>query len=120
MSLQRLLELDGKYIAEHQQRGLGIAELTWVKLGSPTERKGLIACLENAIVRCIDAGVEYPPILLRRKKELERGEWAPRPKPSPAALPRADIPGLPPDWYREAAEQSKRDYEERFNKRKGP
>jgi hypothetical protein len=76
-------------LAEHHQKGLGIAELTWVKLGSPTERKSLITSLENVIVRCIDEGAEYPPILLKRKKELERGNWEPKRSPEPAQNLRA-------------------------------
>lgn len=55
-----------------------IAVRTWAELGNPTNRAGLSDALQLAIKRIQERGLRYPPILLRRKRALDRGDWAPK------------------------------------------
>jgi hypothetical protein len=103
VSLRRLLRIRDDYLTEQQQKAMRFAELAWVKSGSPIERKSLIAFLENTIVRCVEEGVEYPPILLKRKKELERHEWTPTAESTPVPT-FLHHPKIPDEWIRQAEE----------------
>ncbi len=77
MTLIRLLEIDIKLLPDESQLSVEIAERVWAEHGRPTKGPDLIEALEGAIQACGRDSVRYPPILLKRKKELERGEWSP-------------------------------------------
>jgi hypothetical protein len=91
LTLTRLLEIDAKLLLPEEERGLQLARLLWNEAGRPSERRALCRTLEKILTDCQREGIRYPAILLRRKKELERGTWAPQPAP---AAP-ADSPGDP-------------------------
>ena len=78
MTLTRLLEIDRALLTLDESRGLALAELLWNRAGRPAETGALCRALENILGACQSEGLRYPPILLRRKKELERGAWAPQ------------------------------------------
>jgi hypothetical protein len=78
MTLTRLLEIDRALLTFDESRGLALAELLWNRAGRPAEIGALCRALENILSACQSEGLRYPPILLRRKKELERAAWAPQ------------------------------------------
>src|SRR5579872_2906837 len=78
MTLTRLLEIDRALLTFDESRGLALAELLWNRAGRPAEIGALCRALENILSDCQSEGLRYPPILLRRKKELERAAWAPQ------------------------------------------
>jgi hypothetical protein len=45
----------------------------------------LIDVLEEVLQRCGRQGIRYAPILLQRKKALQRGTWKPEPTPQSAS-----------------------------------
>jgi len=63
------------------------AESEWSRLGAPTDHDELLAVLEQILNNSVDHGPGYARILLKRKKQLQRGEWhlAPPAPPGPAA-----------------------------------
>jgi hypothetical protein len=77
MTLTRLLGIELKLLRYEDERGLQIAERVWESRGCPTEGEALCETLERALCRCMEAGISYPPIVLKRKKQLERGSWSP-------------------------------------------
>lgn len=78
MTLTRLLEIDRALLTHDESRGLALAELLWNRAGRPAETGALCRVLEKILGACQSEGLRYPPILLRRKKELERAAWAPQ------------------------------------------
>ena len=77
MTLAAVLEIDENSIDESRyEAALQIAEDVWCADGCPTGRE-LIPTLERILGTCQRRRAEYPKILLRRKKELERGDWTP-------------------------------------------
>jgi hypothetical protein len=77
MTLTELLEIERKFVADEDELGLSYAELIWSDVGMPVEPGALCRALERILRACQREGVRYPPILLRRRKKLERGTWAP-------------------------------------------
>jgi hypothetical protein len=107
MNLRRLLEVESRLLTEQQEKAMRFAESAWMKAGSPTERRPLIVLLENTMKGCIENGHEYPPVLLKRKKQLERGDWAPRQvaRTNSHSNP-AFHQAIDPDWVRQANEDA--------------
>jgi hypothetical protein len=102
VTLTELLEIDLRLIFPIERPAMAYAESLWKNCGSPTKPKSLSRVLERIMVTCQREGVRYPPILLLRRKELQRGLWSPEPPPRdapPAALPgpAAGEPLLPVD-----------------------
>jgi hypothetical protein len=77
MTLTHLLRIDRKLVRRECEKGLYLAERIWSEAGQPTERRLLCDTLEVILDRCMASGVLFPPVLLKRKKELERGTWKP-------------------------------------------
>lgn len=83
MTLTRLLEIDIKLLPHGSERALYYAERIWQSRGSPMIPEVLRDVLEETLEACKQEGIYYPPILLRRKKELDRScrtSWLPKPK----------------------------------------
>jgi hypothetical protein len=78
MTLTRVLEIVPQFLAAEDLAGLMFAERLYANSGSPTEKQALSDELEKIIVACQREGVSYPPVLLKRKKQLQRREWSPR------------------------------------------
>ena len=98
MTLTRLLGIKLELIRFEDERGLEFAKQVWQSLGGPSEPRALVDALEKCLQRCTDEGIPYPAILLRRKKELERGTWSPPAKQSldaDVALPKEGDPSCP-------------------------
>ena len=78
MTLTRVLEIVPHFLADEHRDGLMFAERLYAHAGSPTEKQALSDQLEKIIVACQREGLWYPPVLLKRKKQLQRREWSPR------------------------------------------
>lgn len=74
-----LLEIEQNLVAPEAQKSLLLADRVWNEEGRPREAWALCAVLEKILRRCLDSNIWYAPILLQRKKALERGGWRPRP-----------------------------------------
>ena len=77
MEFLRLLEIDRSLLAPEAEKSLLLADRVWCEEGCPREPSRLVAVLEKILQRCLSSGLWYAPILLRRKKGLERGTWRP-------------------------------------------
>ena len=77
MTLTELLEIERERLVAEEEMGLAYAELLWNNAGMPVEPRALCRVLEHILCASRREGVRYPAILLRRRKELERGTWAP-------------------------------------------
>jgi hypothetical protein len=75
MTLTRLLKIDEKLVPAECREGFQLAERLWRERNSPREAPLLCALLETILTTCQEHGITYPPILLRRKKEIERGDF---------------------------------------------
>ena len=93
MTLTRLLEIERRLLTDPDDLGLRFAESLWISAGSPVESSELCRAIEDILLACEREGVHYPAILLRRKKEVERGTWKPRPATAarPAVSTRAAV-----------------------------
>jgi hypothetical protein len=65
-------------VALEAHKSLLLADRVWNEEGRPREAWALSAVLEKILRRCLDWNIWYAPILLQRKKALERGSWRPR------------------------------------------
>jgi hypothetical protein len=72
MNLTSLLKIDVMVLNDAERRGLQLAQELWEKAGGPTEPQELAAVLENTLQLSRAKGIRYPPVLLLRKKELQR------------------------------------------------
>ena len=78
MTLCSLLEIKLSLVNPEDHAGVMLAERMWNTAGQPATRRELIALLERFIVECGKNGYSYAPIFLRRKREMQRRDWAPR------------------------------------------
>jgi hypothetical protein len=78
MEFLRLLEIDENLVAPEAQKSLLLADRVWTEEGRPREVGALCGVLEKILRRCVESNIWYAPILLQRKKALERGSWRPR------------------------------------------
>jgi hypothetical protein len=78
MTLCKLLEIKLSLVNAEDHAGVMLAERMWDRAGQPATRRELIDLLERFIVECGKNGPSYAPIFLRRKREMQRGAWAPR------------------------------------------
>jgi hypothetical protein len=88
MELLRLLQIDSSLIGSEARESLLVAERVWHEEGCPREGWALAAALEKILRRCAASGIWYAPVLLQRKKALERGTWRAAAQPSARALQR--------------------------------
>jgi len=86
-ALSRLLELDERLLKYENRDSLEMAARLWENLGSPSTRPQLINFLEDFLKACQREGRYYAPILLRRKRELQRGDFQPKPNTGTQATP---------------------------------
>ena len=99
MTLTRLLGIEARLLSKAARGSMEFAEEIWTMHGRPVDGPSLVEVLEEVLQSCRDAHIRYAPILLRRKKELERGEWSPleveewAPEPEPQ-LPRPKASGI--------------------------
>ena len=77
MEFLRLLEIDRSLVAPEAEKSLLLADRVCCEERCPREPSRLVAVLEKILQRCLSSGLWYAPILLRRKKGLERGTWRP-------------------------------------------
>jgi hypothetical protein len=77
MDFLRLLEIDRKLVGPEAERSLLLADRVWQEGGSPREPWAIVAVLEKILQRCLASDIWYAPVLLQRKKALERGTWRP-------------------------------------------
>lgn len=77
MTLTRLLEINFRLIQPLEYASILFAERTWREQGSPIGVRELIDVLERVLSGCQKAGERYAPVLLQRKRALQRGTWAP-------------------------------------------
>jgi hypothetical protein len=78
VTLTRLLDVNLGLLKAEEFHSLELAERIWIERGCPSKGRELIDVLEMVLSACERDGIQYAPVLLLRKKELERGTWSPR------------------------------------------
>jgi hypothetical protein len=108
MEFLRLLEIDRSLVTREAQKSLLLADRVWNEEGCPQEACALCGVLEKILRRCLDSNIWYAPVLLQRRKALERGSWRPRATvPTPvrgATSAPAESHGEPPSSTETCAE----------------
>lgn len=104
--LTDVLEIDFKLLKCEHNAAMDIAERAWAEAGRPTAPADMIEFIEKVLIACRSCGYEYPPILLRRKKEMIRGTWRPRMQAggitSSSAPPSYTHSKIPEEWIRQS------------------
>jgi hypothetical protein len=77
MSLIALLQIEERCLALHTRVAMFRMGHWWAEQDKPTERVALSIFLDGCLKRCQEQGVTYPKIVLKRLKQLQRGEWEP-------------------------------------------
>jgi len=77
-SIARLLEIERRWVRPEELPSLQIAQEIWDSEHRPTDACELARVLERVLRMCVEAGILYAPVLLLRKKSLERGTWLPQ------------------------------------------
>lgn len=75
MTLTKVLKIDENLLGRETREAMYAAEGIWARRGSPRESEALAATLEEILATCKASGLRYPPVLLLRKKQVERGEF---------------------------------------------
>jgi hypothetical protein len=78
MDLLELLEVNRDRLPKRTEGAVRYLHRRWVELGEPREPKVLADFLDGVLRFCPIVGFVYPKILLKRLKQLQRGEWFPR------------------------------------------
>lgn len=111
MTIEMLLGLKLDMMRDTNE-ALAVLEEAWKGENQPTESQGVIRVLKITLDRCNLRGIVYPRIFLRRKGELQRGEFQPRGEvssvvdPASVKFTASSHPKIPTDWMRQAVEES--------------
>ncbi|HEV3220989.1 MAG TPA: hypothetical protein VGZ48_14570 [Candidatus Acidoferrales bacterium] len=96
-SIIKLLEIECRWVLPSERASLLLAERPWEAEGRPTAPHELTRLLERVLRLCVAEGMLYAPVLLLRKKSLQRGTWLPKAQPigmqlttRPGALPTSE------------------------------
>ena len=106
-TLSRILEIETKLIGTADYESLGRAERLWLSANRPTERVALMNFLEDFLRSCARDGYNYAPIFLRRKRELQRGDWKPRLATSETQYDPTCGGKIPQEWIERAERESR-------------
>jgi hypothetical protein len=85
LTLTRLLEIKLSFLPYQEEKVLSVADRIWREHGAPTDPEPLSEAIEAALRYCVEEGITYPRILLKRKKQLQRGAWKPNLQSHPLA-----------------------------------
>lgn len=94
MTLTKTLQLTEKYLQSDDLRALDYCEKRWKEAGEPTERWQVINFLEKMLCELKSQG-GYPKVLLFRKKQIQRQEFAIQ---QPAEHPAAEVCSCSGGW----------------------
>jgi len=101
----------------NHDEAMEILQTTWVEQNRPTAADELIRTLGVTMDRCQRRGIIWPRIFLKRKGELQRGEFNPRteirtlPNPDSVRFTAPSHPKIPQEWIDQAIAQSVADFE---------
>ena len=97
------LEVNRKWIPPDCWPAVRFCGRAWDESGCPTTPAALMAFLDQALSQCARTGRHYPKILLKRLKQLQRGEWGPC-RESCSNPKRVRLPNAAPRAYQEERE----------------
>ena len=75
--LVKVLEINPERLPRKTARAMKVVQAQWVERGQPIDGPALAEFLDQTIDFCKKMELEYPKILLKRLKQLQRGEWKP-------------------------------------------
>lgn len=75
LTLTKALKIDENLLLRESRSAMLLAERIWQSRGMPREANALTEVLEEILQTCKESGLQYPPILLKRKKQIERGQY---------------------------------------------
>jgi len=92
VNLLEVLEVEQDKLPHQTRRAAYYCAERWVEAGKPTEPAALADFLDGALKFCQEVEFRYPKILLKRLKQLQRGEWMPRVEGTERRPPRSLAP----------------------------
>jgi hypothetical protein len=75
--LLEVLEINSGRLPRKCTRAVKVVQGRWAERGQPMDGTALVEFLDQAITFCAEMELTYPKILLKRLKQLQRGEWQP-------------------------------------------
>jgi hypothetical protein len=72
-----VLEIDSTRLRQAERPAADYCALRWQELGRPRDAEALGKFLDDVISFCPTVGLRYPKVLLKRLKQVQRGEWRP-------------------------------------------
>jgi hypothetical protein len=94
-SLCQLLEINRKFVLREEAESLRLAESIWQEDGCPADPHELRRTIEKILRVCVREGIIYAPVLLLRKKTLDRGTWTPNQRRRATSAPLAKTNAMP-------------------------
>ena len=82
-TLESVLEIFTNWLTPEERRGLFLAEQKYKERGSPVTKEQLDRVLEEILDECRRLHVRYPKAILKRKAQMQRGEFTPAPQAEP-------------------------------------
>src|SRR2546430_3400047 len=76
MALNETLQLKGSFLKFEALRGLDYCEKRWLEEKRPLKRWEMFNFIEKMLQELRANGIGYPKVLLLRKKEIQRREFA--------------------------------------------
>lgn len=75
--MESVLEIFTNWFTPEERQALAMAEQMYQALGSPVDKEALDRTLEKILDECRRRHVRYPAALLKRKAQMQRGEFLP-------------------------------------------
>ena len=73
VTLKRLLRIEGGFPKAQHYMAFEFAEKFWRESGCPCDEASVADVLERALCLSTERGLEYPAVMLARRKQLQRG-----------------------------------------------
>lgn len=77
MTLTETLQLKERFLKYDDLRAIDYCEKRWQQEGCPVERWRLFNFIEKMLKELQSTGIDYPKVLLLRKKEIQRKTFTP-------------------------------------------
>jgi hypothetical protein len=114
MTLTETLQIKERYLHFEDLRALEYCERRWQEEKRPTERWPLVNFIEKMLRELQRNGMDYPKVLLLRKKEIQRKEFSPAEEPKLEITPTDTCGGKIPAECIANANKAWRERRERF------
>ena len=77
VTLWQVLDVDERCIPLECRVAMLKIPYWWNECGRPAGKVSLSVFLHHVLNRCVQDGIRYPKVVLKRLKQMQRGEWKP-------------------------------------------